>query len=259
MANSSSGESVLERAAKVLSAFTADHPDMSAAEVARATGLSSSTAHRLCRQMVDAGLLDRLGTGRFVIGGRAWDAFLQTSPVERLRLHAHPVLERLHAQLRCYVALAIPDFPHRQILNVDYRDEYGQASILAAHGERADIFTTSAGIAFLAFGPRQWLDELVAEGPVLKPVFFGDPVDTSLVEEQVRICRERGHSHIIGGVVAENTAIAAPVRGARGDVVAAMSATLLTKDADHDEVAGAVIGAAKELSERISNDRKFTF
>ncbi|MBZ8178285.1 helix-turn-helix domain-containing protein [Corynebacterium sp. 3HC-13] len=259
MANSSSGESVLARAARVVQAFSPNSPQLSASQIARSADLSTSTAHRLCLQMLEVGLLDRLDNGNFVLGGRAWESFLQTSPIERLRALSQPILGRLHAKLRCYVALAIPDFPQRQTLNLDYRDEFGEAEILAYHGGRADIFMTSSGIALLAFGPQQWLKELKSGGPLLRPTFFGDPVETSVVMEQVQLCQERGYSHIIGGVVAENTAIAAPVWGPHSSVVAAVSCTILTEQADPAHISEAVMNAADELSIRITSMKRFAY
>lgn len=68
MANSTSGESVIERVVRILDAFTKGHLWMSLGELVRATGMSSSTAHRLADDLVASGLLNSSEAGDYGVG-----------------------------------------------------------------------------------------------------------------------------------------------------------------------------------------------
>ena len=64
MANSRSGESVVERIIKLLSAFGRTKPRLTVSALARETGLPSSTVHRLAAELCDVGFLNRDDEGR---------------------------------------------------------------------------------------------------------------------------------------------------------------------------------------------------
>lgn len=75
----------LERAAAILDAV--EHAAASASELARRTGLSVSTAHRLALSMVDYGFLRRTENGDFRLGHRFVRTTMETS--------ASPILDQL--------------------------------------------------------------------------------------------------------------------------------------------------------------------
>jgi DNA-binding IclR family transcriptional regulator len=78
-------ESVLERAARILRAFTADDDTLTAKQLAQRAGLPRSTAHRMAVDLVALKLLDRMPDGAFTIGTGLWE-FGEIAPVSmRLR------------------------------------------------------------------------------------------------------------------------------------------------------------------------------
>ena len=92
MANSKSGETVLERCVRVLEAFDSTHSSLTVSEISRRAHLPMSTAHRLVAELVEIGLLDRREDKSLVMGQRAWEIFARSNPVEELRFRARPVL-----------------------------------------------------------------------------------------------------------------------------------------------------------------------
>ncbi len=82
---SSSSNRTLERVAAILDAV--DRAAVSASELARRTGLSVSTAHRLALSMVEYGFLRRTESGDFRLGQR----FVRTA----MEAAATPVLDQL--------------------------------------------------------------------------------------------------------------------------------------------------------------------
>lgn len=96
MANSRSGESVLQRAMRILEAFDVDHPRLTSADIHRRADLPQPTAHRLANEMCDVGMLQRLPNDVYIISPHAWEMFVRSNPLERLRVRAQPVIENVH-------------------------------------------------------------------------------------------------------------------------------------------------------------------
>src|SRR4051794_2479613 len=73
VARSSSGESVLTRAVRILEVFTPEDPALPVSEIARRASLHVATASRLVAQLTAHGLLARQPDGRIRIGVRLWE------------------------------------------------------------------------------------------------------------------------------------------------------------------------------------------
>lgn len=93
MANSPSGDSVINRVARILAAFTAEQPALTLRELASMAQLPLSTTHRLAAELEVEGLLNRDGTGRLCAGTRLWELASQGSRVTTLREAALPPME----------------------------------------------------------------------------------------------------------------------------------------------------------------------
>src|SRR5690625_1211851 len=100
MANSRSGESVVDRIIKVLSAFERAKPRLTVSALARETGLPNSTVHRLATELCDVGFLDRDAQGKVGIGMRMWELAASSNPLEEFRQRGRPVLEGIQEALR---------------------------------------------------------------------------------------------------------------------------------------------------------------
>ena len=73
MANSASGESIIGRFVRIVSAFDDRHPSMSVAELGRRTGLPVTTTYRLVNDLLLERLLEREPGGEVHIGTRMWE------------------------------------------------------------------------------------------------------------------------------------------------------------------------------------------
>ncbi|MCC3773901.1 IclR family transcriptional regulator [Streptomyces sp. UNOB3_S3] len=100
--------SKLSRGLALLACFRAEETELTLSELARRTRLPKPTVHRLIKELVDWGLLERgpggvrLGHGLFLLGSRApWQ--------RRLREVASPFLERLHDVTRRSTYLSVLD------------------------------------------------------------------------------------------------------------------------------------------------------
>jgi DNA-binding IclR family transcriptional regulator len=107
VARSSSGESVLERAVRILDAFDPDSPSLTLGEVAARAALPLSTTSRLVAEMVEHGLLGRDLERRLSIGVGLWELAQRASPTLGLRDAALPFTEDLHAVVGQHIQLGV--------------------------------------------------------------------------------------------------------------------------------------------------------
>ncbi|NYF18526.1 DNA-binding IclR family transcriptional regulator [Microbacterium sp. AK009] len=70
MARGSAGESVLHKHLRILETFDAWHPFLTLSEIADASGLPRSSAHRLVGELEREGLLERLPDRTYRLGVR---------------------------------------------------------------------------------------------------------------------------------------------------------------------------------------------
>src|SRR5699024_5874287 len=105
MANSKTGDSVLDRIDRILRILSAKEK-LSDSEIARRMDIPVATAHRLCREMVRHHWLEA-GSGGYVIGNRLWEMSNRSSPTTKLAVHARPFLADIHAVIDQHVQLGV--------------------------------------------------------------------------------------------------------------------------------------------------------
>ncbi|GAA1886383.1 hypothetical protein GCM10009715_35640 [Paeniglutamicibacter psychrophenolicus] len=162
MANSPSGDSVVERIVKLLSAFGCSTPALSMSELFRATSLPSSTTHRLATELLAAGSLDRDAEGRCGIRVKMWELAARSNPVEEFRRRGLPMLAGIHEAVRQHVSLSIPSFEDFTVLYLERLDKIGVVVNLAEIAGRLDMHSTPAGLCMVAHAPHHIQAELLS-------------------------------------------------------------------------------------------------
>src|SRR5699024_10482497 len=109
MANSTKGESVVQRISRILRVFDEDHQVLSATEVAQRAKLSMATAHRMGISRVNEGLLTRTPDGKYRLGLVLWELAHRSTVYQSFSAAARPFLEGVHQTLRKTVSLVILD------------------------------------------------------------------------------------------------------------------------------------------------------
>ncbi|WP_460947846.1 IclR family transcriptional regulator [Okibacterium endophyticum] len=232
MANSPSGESVTERIVRVLETFDTDRTVQSVSEIGRRAGLPTSTAHRMVRDLVESGMLERDEAGRIRLGLRLWELALRGSRALRLRQAALPHMERVQTRLREHTQLAVLENDEALFIERLSHPQAG-ANITRIAG-RLPLHASSSGLVLLAFGPSE-LRERVLSGH-LSTVSSETVTDATRLRRALDDIRRDGVVVAPGTVETVSTGIAVPVRNARGSVIAALS-VVLPRDAP---TAGAV-------------------
>lgn len=228
----------------MLAAFDVSHPELSLAEISRRSGLPLTTAHRLVRDLTRWGALERSGTGSYHIGLRLWEVASLAPRGIPLREAALPYLEDLYEATHENVQLAV-----REGLEVVYLERLLSRSsvrVLTRVGGRFAIHATGVGLVLLAFGPAD-LQEQVLAGPLetWTPKTISDPRRLRAILAEVR---RNGYSVSDGQVTLDALSVAAPIRDAADDVVAAVSLVVPAAGAQPRALAPALLAAARGIS-----------
>lgn len=180
-------EGVLARAVGILRAFTAEDSEVALAELARRTGLSKTTTHRLCRQLVEQGLLEKTDGGyRLALG--LFELGLQASVERSLSEVATPFLQDLYAATNETVHLGIAD--GSEVIYIAKIGGHRQVAAPSRVGGRMPMHCTAIGKALLAHaGPD--LQRTVLSGP-LEPRTPHTVVAPGLLKRQLGRVLETG-------------------------------------------------------------------
>jgi DNA-binding IclR family transcriptional regulator len=246
MANSRTGDSIIDRLVRVLATFDADHTEQSPTDIARRAGLPASTGHRLVADLAAAGLLERDDAGRARVGMRLWELATRGSLALGLRQAALPAMERVQSLVRQHTQLGVLDGDQVLFLERLSHPEAG-ANITRIAG-RLPLHASSSGLVLLAFARPAVIDRVLA-APLerLAPETVVDPVE---VRRRLAAVRRLGYASAPGSVEAVSTGVAVPIRD-RGVVVAALGVVLPRGDED-DRVVGVLRAAATEIEKSLA-------
>lgn len=235
-------ESLLRKVRLIVAAVSDSRSSVGVSEVSRATGLSKSTVHRLCGELVDWGILDQKGN-RLQLGFHLFELGQRVPFTRTLRDVALPFMEDLFVATGETVHLGV----QRSVEVVYVEKIVGHSPVAAPSkvGGRLPLYCTGVGKAILAFSPADLIKALLLEGLRPRTPFTIATPELLLAElEQIRqqgFAVEREESAL--GVVCA----AAPIFGPEGDVVGAVSVTGSQKR-DPQQLSPAVRTAAFGIS-----------
>jgi IclR family pca regulon transcriptional regulator len=220
----------LERGLSVLSAFRSDRPLIGTTELANELNLGVSTTHRYIATLARLGYLEQDPvTRRYRLGLRVVDLGFAAINSMELRQVASPHLQRLSNETGFTVNMAILD--GAEVVYVDrYRSTRpGQRHIdLNLHvGARLPAYCTSLGKALLAYLD---LDERrrILDGVTLSRLGPNTFVTASALDAELDRVRASGLAVNNEELAYGLRSIAVPVRGASGEVVAAINLSFHT-------------------------------
>jgi DNA-binding IclR family transcriptional regulator len=212
-------ESVLSRAARILAAFSQDEPALTVSQIARRSGLHVATASRLVGELVAHGFLGRDDDRKVRIGVRLWELVTRASPTLSLRDTAMPFMEGVHDIVGHHVQLSVLDGD--DVLFLERLSAPNAVVNYTRIAGRLPLHVSSSGLLLLAHGPAD-LKERVLAGP-LTAYTPDTPATPARLRALLAEIRQQGYAYCPGYVHAEALGVAAPVRGADGTVVAALS------------------------------------
>ncbi|WP_035865722.1 IclR family transcriptional regulator [Cryptosporangium arvum] len=224
------GEPILERAFRILGAFTEAGQALPLGALAARAALPKSTTSRIATQLVAVGALERRGDGDFVVGLQLLEIASLAPRGHGLRAAALPFLEDLHQVTRQHILLGVRD--GRQAVLVERLSARDATAVKYRVGGRLPLTETGIGIALLAYAPDDVRDEALAAA--------ADPPRIRQLLATVRsagVCAVTGPNPVGRGPVTVSS-VAAPILSRTGDLLGAIS--LVAPDDEGVQVAARV-------------------
>jgi DNA-binding IclR family transcriptional regulator len=240
--------SVTSRALDLLGAFDPEHRSLTLSELARRSRMPLATAHRLIAELQRWGALDRLPTGEYVIGRRLWDLGLLAPVQSGLRQAASPFLHDLYGATLATVHLAVRDGP--VVLYVDRLAGHVSVPVVSKIGSRLPMHATGVGKVLLAYGPDDVLAKVLGNLTRVTAYTITQP---ARLLEQIRRVRADGYATTGEEMSLGACSVAVPVRGAGGEVVAALGIVVPELRRDKARLVSALQVAAQGITRTLTD------
>lgn len=245
VANSVSGDSVVDRVVRVIAAFPAGVTVLQLSDLAERAGLPLTTAHRLVRQLATHGLLETGPGGSVRLGLRLWELVNRNSPTLALRQAAMPFMEDIQHVLNQNVNLAVLD--GWEALFVERLSRRGSVANRAQVAGRMDIHVSSAGLALMSHQPKpvqaDYLDQ------------FADPagkVGRDEVRALLAEAANQGFAELAGVIDPDTWGIAVPVLDGQKRAVAAIGVVVPLREMRMQALVPALQTAARGIARRLA-------
>jgi IclR family transcriptional regulator, pca regulon regulatory protein len=215
----------LERGLAILSAFKANRAQLAVSELAQEVGLNRSTTHRYVSTLAQLGYLQQdAATRKYRLGPRVLDLGFSAINSMELREISLPFLQQLSEQTGHTVNMAILEGDDIVYVERVRSSRQGQREIdLNLHvGSRLPAYCTSMGKVLLAFLPAHERDAAIARVQLMRRGPNTLIAPRALAAELDRV-RSAGYAVNNEELAYGLRSIAAPVRAASGEVVAAIN------------------------------------
>lgn len=107
--NTVPGRTMVSKVATILDAFAGDRTELSLSDILRSTSLPASTTHRLVKELVSWGGLERTAQGQYPVGLRLREIAARSGRSYGFRDVAMPHLKWLYDLTHEHVQLAVLD------------------------------------------------------------------------------------------------------------------------------------------------------
>lgn len=219
MANSPSGESVINRVVRILSAFGDEAPSLPLRELARLVGLPVSTVHRMTTELEVEGLLVRDESGQLRHGHRLWELASKGSRASSLREAALPSMEDLLHHTGSHVSLGVLE--GTDVLYLERLAAADATINITRIAGRLPVHGCSAGLVFMAFAPQEEQERFLRRRlDKLTPDTVTDPEQLRLLLADIR---RNGYVSMAGIIVEESSGISVPILGEGQQAVATLT------------------------------------
>ncbi|MFB2598041.1 IclR family transcriptional regulator C-terminal domain-containing protein [Herbiconiux sp. P17] len=239
----------LARGLDVIKAFTAEHPEMTLSDIARATDLTRATARRFLLTLAELGYVRSDGR-LFALTPRVLELGFSYLSGLSLPEVAQPHLERLSRELGESTSASVLDggdivyiarVPTRRIMTVGI-----------TIGTRFPAYATSMGRVLLANLPRAELDAYLG---TLHPAAFTPTTltDVGALRAELDAAQERGWTIVDQELEVGLRSVAAPVRRGAA-VVAAINVSTTTGTSSLERLTDEFVPALLAAADRIAAD-----
>lgn len=227
MPGQAKSDGVIAKAALILSAFSPSTPTYSVTELARATGLTPSTAMRRADDLVRAGLLEKDTSRCYSVAPKLQRIAAAAPTGKTLQEIARPVMQDICFATGYDVALIVLQGNEGLIVERLYGNERLKLHFTA--GENVPLHCTGGGLALLAHLPTDFRNSIL-EGPLVAATPYTE-TDPEKLRRLLAHVRKEGYVMSDRASNLATFAIGAPVFGPGGAVAAGLSVVV-----DHKHV-----------------------
>jgi len=244
--------SSVKKALELLDHFTVERPERSLAEISREVDAHKSSVFRVLTTLEAAGFLEKdPQSGKYRLGLKILDLAGRVLGRYDIRQVAAPFMEELARETEEVIHLAVLDGA-----DIVYLEKKGQGQILTVAtrvGGRNPAYASSMGKILLADLSEPELKAILGRGKLKK--LTPNTIDeiTKLIEE-LAVIREQGFALDNEETFPGIRCVGAPIRNARGRVIAAVSVTVPAQRMDDKrirELWRLVTNTARMISERV--------
>lgn len=244
---SSDGLSVPAKLLAIVDAFSQQRAAYTVTELARRTGLPLTTTHRLVGELEVWGGLERGPDRRYRIGLRFVEVAALCPRGPGLRDVALPIMEDLYEACHQNVQLAVRDGVEG--VYVERIAGRHAVPVLTKVGARWPLHATGVGLVLLAHAPPDVREQVLA-APLRSFTRFTIS-DAATLRRTIAEVRRIRYAVSDRQITDDAYSVAAPVFGADGECVAALSVVVPADDPDRVAWAPAVCAAARGISRQL--------
>ena len=236
------------RVMQVLAVLAASHEGVSLAQLSERLQLPKTSLFSLLRSLEAGGYITS-DNGHHRLGQEAFNLAAAISHQEGLRGRLRAPLQRLQEQTGETVMLATPAPEWTHLVFADVIEAESSLRFTARVGAQRPLYSTSVGLALLAFAPAQEQKRYAHETELVR--LTPDTIHSvAALERALQRIRRDGYV-VNSGSVEGATAIAAPVFGPQGQVAASVSVagpgSRITARSDH--IVASVLDAGRAMSQ----------
>ena len=243
----------LERGLSVLSLFSDDSSELTLTEISRSAELNMTTSLRIASTLESAGYLRRdPETKRYRPSLKVLQLGFAALRTMDIRQAARPHLERLSRETGETVSHAVLD--GFEIVYVDRVRNRSIVGVVLGLGSRLPAHCTSMGKAILAFLPDDQLRTRL-NGAQLDSCTASTISDIETLKADLAKVRRQGYAVNNQELAIGLRAVAAPIRGEQGSVLAAInisgSTETISRSRLRQELAPLLVETASEISQTL--------
>jgi IclR family pca regulon transcriptional regulator len=209
----------LERGLAVIRAFDADNPEQTLSDVARTTGLTRAAARRFLHTIVELGYMRSDGR-LFALRPRVLElgySYLSSLALPDIAL---PHMEKLVDTVHECASVSLLDGD--EVVYVARVSTKRITAVQISVGMRFPAYATAMGRVLLADQNDDWIEGYLASAKLL-PLTRNTTLDAAVLREELRTIRAQGWALVDQELEEGLRSIAVPIRGQKGQVVAAMN------------------------------------
>jgi IclR family transcriptional regulator, KDG regulon repressor len=212
---------VLAHICEILDCFSQEHVELGVREIARLSGISTSTTGRLLLALKERGILQQnpeMKTYSLGIRLLNWSGVYLASL--DIRAISMPIMTELLRLTQETISLYILDGTDR--VCVERLESPQSVRIVARLGLRLPLYAGSAGKVILAFLPEEKRENIITSVP-LQPFTRHTIADSQVLREELEKIRKRGFAYSHGEWIQDASGVAAPIYGPDRIVIGALT------------------------------------